>query len=165
MCNLAFFSLVWLICNLKKKTLSLGFYLKLHGKDKISSKSWFCANLAALRLLTNYLSYKSSLLRSSLLRFREDLATKHTNKSAPSEWRAPTIPLFVTEGAGTGMGQQNFDLKWSGKVYHLNLSFPCGSDGKESTCNAGDTSLVPELEDLLEKGVATHSSILSWRIP
>ena len=29
----------------------------------------------------------------------------------------------------------------------------------ESACNAGDP------EDLLEKGMATHSSILAWRIP
>jgi len=36
------------------------------------------------------------------------------------------------------------------------LGFPCGSAGKESTCNAGD--LV--WEDPLEKGMATHSSIL-----
>ena len=85
------------------------------------------------------------------------------------------------------------------------LGFPCGSAGKESSCNAGDlgsipglgrspgegigyplqcswTSLVAQLvknpparqetsvqslgwEDPLEKGKATHSSILAWRIP
>jgi len=84
------------------------------------------------------------------------------------------------------------------------LGFPCGSAGKESTCNAGDPSLIPgsgrspgegigyplqyswaslvaELvknlpgmretwvrslgwEDPLEKGKATHSNILAWRI-
>ena len=83
--------------------------------------------------------------------------------------------------------------------------FPDSSVGKESSCNAGDPSLIPELgrsdgegigyplqyfwaalvtqlvknppvmqeswvlslgwEDLLEKGKATHSSILAWRIP
>ena len=36
-----------------------------------------------------------------------------------------------------------------------------GSDNKESACRAGDLSW----EDPLEKGVATHSSILAWRIP
>ena len=36
-----------------------------------------------------------------------------------------------------------------------------GSDGKESTCSAGDLGL----EDPLEKGKATHSNILAWRIP
>ena len=43
--------------------------------------------------------------------------------------------------------------------------FPGGSDGKESACNAGDLGSIPELEDPLEKGMATHSSILAWRIP
>ena len=71
-------------------------------------------------------------------------------------------------------------------------AFPGGSDGKESACNAGDTvdvGLIPGLaslvaqrlkrlpamretrvqslgqEDPLEKEMATHSSILAWRIP
>ena len=39
------------------------------------------------------------------------------------------------------------------------MEIPCDSDGKESACNAGD------LEDALEKGMATHSSILARRIP
>ena len=41
------------------------------------------------------------------------------------------------------------------------MSFPGSPDGKESTCNAGDLGW----EDPLEKGIATHSSILAWRIP
>ena len=36
---------------------------------------------------------------------------------------------------------------------------------KESAYNAGDLSLIPGLEDPLEKGMATNSSILAWRIP
>ena len=44
------------------------------------------------------------------------------------------------------------------------LGFPGGSDGKESTCNEGDLGLIPRLEDPLEEGMATHSSILAWRI-
>ena len=39
--------------------------------------------------------------------------------------------------------------------------FPCGSAGKESACNAGDLDSIPWLEDPLEKGKATHSSILA----
>ena len=38
-----------------------------------------------------------------------------------------------------------------------------GSEGKESACNAGDTGLIPGQEDLLEKGMATHSSVLAWK--
>ena len=41
----------------------------------------------------------------------------------------------------------------------------CGSDAKESSCNAGDWSSVPGLKDPLEKGTATHSCILACRIP
>jgi len=45
------------------------------------------------------------------------------------------------------------------------LLIPGGSDGKKSACNAGDASLIPGSEDLLEKGMTTHCSILAWRIP
>ena len=45
------------------------------------------------------------------------------------------------------------------------LGFPDGLDGKESACNAGDLSSLPGQEDPLEEGMATHSSILAWRIP
>ena len=42
--------------------------------------------------------------------------------------------------------------------------FPGGSDGKQTTCNLGDLASTPGCEDPLEKGPATHSSILAWRI-
>ena len=42
---------------------------------------------------------------------------------------------------------------------------PGGSDDKESACNARHPSLIPGLEDPLEKEMATHPSILAWRIP
>ena len=45
------------------------------------------------------------------------------------------------------------------------MGFPGDSDGKESTCNAGDSGLIPGSEDPLEKEMATHSSILAWEIP
>ena len=41
--------------------------------------------------------------------------------------------------------------------------FPCGSDGKESACNA-ETQFDPWV-GILEKEMTTHSSILAWRIP
>ena len=45
------------------------------------------------------------------------------------------------------------------------MGFPGGPDGKESAYNAENwvRSLVGE--DLLEKEMATHLSILAWRIP
>ena len=45
------------------------------------------------------------------------------------------------------------------------MGFPGGSVDKESACNAGDLGLIPGLGGSLEKGMATHSSILAWRIP
>ena len=36
---------------------------------------------------------------------------------------------------------------------------------KNSPANAGDALLIPDGEDPLEEGMATHSSILAWRIP
>ena len=46
-----------------------------------------------------------------------------------------------------------------------NTGFPGGSDDKESACNVGDPDLILRWEDPLEKGMATHTSILAWRIP
>ena len=43
--------------------------------------------------------------------------------------------------------------------------FPGGSDGEDSDCNVGDLGLIPGWERALEKGMATHPSILAWRIP
>ena len=40
-----------------------------------------------------------------------------------------------------------------------------GSDGKESTCNAEELGSIPGPGRSLEEGMATHSSILPWRIP
>ena len=48
-------------------------------------------------------------------------------------------------------------------IFRLGLT--CGSDGKEFACNAGDLGSIPGLGKYLEKGAATHSSVLTWRIP
>ena len=45
------------------------------------------------------------------------------------------------------------------------MGLPGGSDGKEFACNVGDLGSIPELGRPLEEGMATHSSILAWRIP
>ena len=46
------------------------------------------------------------------------------------------------------------------------MDFPGGSDGKASAYNAGETWVrFLGQEDPLEKAMATHSSILAWRIP
>ena len=45
--------------------------------------------------------------------------------------------------------------------FSCQVSIPRGSDGEEAAYSAGD----PGQEDPLEKGMATHSSILAWRLP
>ena len=45
------------------------------------------------------------------------------------------------------------------------FGLPCSTDSKESACNAKDPVRSPGREDPLEKGMATHSSIIAWRIP
>ena len=49
-------------------------------------------------------------------------------------------------------------------MLHL-MGFPGGSDGKQAACNAGNLCSISGMEDLLENGMASHSSILAWRIP
>ena len=48
-------------------------------------------------------------------------------------------------------------------VWHW--GFPGGSEDKVTACNAGDPGSIPGLKDPLEKEMASHSSILAWRIP
>ena len=52
------------------------------------------------------------------------------------------------------------------------MYFPGGSDGRESAGNAGDPDSISglgrscgKIHPFLEKGMATPSSILAWRIP
>ena len=52
---------------------------------------------------------------------------------------------------------------------HIRILFPRWLSGKNLRVNAGDTRVVGSIrkgqEDPLEEGMATHSSILVWRIP
>ena len=67
----------------------------------------------------------------------------------------------------------DLSLIWVGKIHRrrdrlptpVSLGNPHGSAGKESSCNAVDLGLIPVLGRSLEKGKASHSSILAWRIP
>ena len=71
------------------------------------------------------------------------------------------IESFCFSDAGT-FGCRNY---W---FLRRDQGFPSGSMGKESTCNAGDAgdkSSIPGSGRSLEEGMATHSSVLAWRIP
>ena len=47
----------------------------------------------------------------------------------------------------------------------MSMGFLHSSDGNESACSAGDLGSIPVSGRPLGKGMATHSSILAWRIP
>ena len=46
-----------------------------------------------------------------------------------------------------------------------NYMLPQWLISKESAYSAGDAGLIPGLEDPLEEEMATHPSILVWKIP
>ena len=46
----------------------------------------------------------------------------------------------------------------------IDWGFPGGSEVKASACSAGDLGSIPGSERALEKEMATHSSLLAWRI-
>ena len=50
------------------------------------------------------------------------------------------------------------------RILSLSLIFRGGSVCQESTCSAGDLGFIPGSGSSLEKDMATHSSILAWRI-
>ena len=60
-----------------------------------------------------------------------------------------------------GVTRVGHDLMTKPQYMLLNIG---GSDGKESACSAGDLGSIPGLENPLEKEMATHSSVLAWRI-
>ena len=78
--------------------------------------------------------------------------------------------------------EEYFIIKMQGKeitMGHSYGSFPGGSDGQvsacnagdlglipgSSACNAGDRGLIPGSKDALEKEMAIHPSIVVWKIP
>ena len=66
-------------------------------------------------------------------------------------WRKPFLTMHFKSFS------TDFCSSWCG--------FPGDSDGKDSACNVGDPGLTPQLGRCPEKEMATHSSILAWRIP
>ena len=74
------------------------------------------------------------------------------------------VSLLIVSGTGFHPWSWEIPQRRGWQPTAVFSGFPGGSDGKESACNAGDLGLIPGLEDSLEKGKATHSSILAWRI-
>ena len=58
-------------------------------------------------------------------------------------------------------GRESFQ----GPTSNLFVNFPLGSGSKEPACNAGDLGSISGLGRSPGKEMATHSSILAWKIP
>ena len=69
-------------------------------------------------------------------------------------WQVYSLPLSRLGSPAVRLGAN----------YSKDCGFPRGSNGKEFTCNAGDLSSVHGSGRSLEKGMATHSSVLSSRM-
>ena len=78
---------------------------------------------------------------------------------------------------GSSAGEESASRKawfdsWVGKIFwrrdrlstSVFMGFPGGLVGKEFACNADTWIRSLVWEDPLEKGMATHSSMLAWRI-
>ena len=79
--------------------------------------------------------------------------------------RIDWFDLLVVKGTVSSLLQHHSSkalILWCSAFFG---GFPGGSDGKESACNAGDQSSIPGLGRSLEKEMATHCSILVWKIP
>ena len=89
----------------------------------------------------------------------KEMAT-HSNTRA---WR---IPWTKEPGSLQSTGSQSVGHDRVTKVNYKHLSGASPVAGsKGSACNAGTIGLIPGQEEPLEKGMATHSSVLAWRIP
>ena len=102
----------------------------------------------------------------------------HGGQSVPAVCRGPWLlrrhPCESTgPGPSDGGGEERVEMTREGlfsetpggAVSRRATSFSGGSEAKESAYNAGDPGLITGCEDPLEKGMVTHSSILTWRIP
>ena len=75
-------------------------------------------------------------------------------------YQAPPSMGFSRQEYWSGVPLPSLEGIWGQLKTFETLGFPDSSVGKELPCSAGVPSLIPGSEDLLEKGQATHSSIL-----
>ena len=86
-----------------------------------------------------------------------------------SSFPGPCFPYFIrSNNLQISTLTSNFLLLSSLHSISRNNSmrgFPRGSDSEESACSAEDLGSILGWEDPPEKGMATHSGTLAWRIP
>ena len=85
----------------------------------------------------------------------------------PLQHSAWGIPWTEGPDGLQSMGLHRVGHDWACTLC-VSAGFPGSPVGREPACNAGDAGvldLIPGSGISWEKGVATHSSILAWRIP
>ena len=101
-----------------------------------------------------------------LERVRHDIATKYRHRTWTKVRQMRKPGLRVKEAFVFRVGVLTcFTLVPAllhNKLLQTFGGFPCGSDGKESACNAGDQVWSLGWKDPLKKGMIT---ILAWSIP
>ena len=138
-------------------------------KEEVTAKDpWRC-----IRVANKILKAALSLTFNWTLRCKvcACLADQHIEIKSTAEGRL-TSPWQVEEKHEASFPEWHFGpwlLGTSPLIYMHALQvrgFPGGSDSKEFACSEGDLGLIPlGWEDALEKGKATNSRILAWRIP
>ena len=77
--------------------------------------------------------------------------------------RLPWGPCYLFSVSSNSKQEGCSGRGLSSRVAICNI--PWWLSSKEATWNAGDESLVPQWEELLEEETATYFSILAWKIP
>ena len=105
--------------------------------------------------------------------------TNFKRKGGRYRWKCRQIYIFTTQRISPGNRFPDY-ISWKphrsflqkykdhlGKKQRLvnNMGFLDSSNGKESVSNVGGLDSVLVSGGSLEKEIATHSSILAWRIP
>ena len=76
-----------------------------------------------------------------------------------------TIYLCLGSSSASNILSPFFNIVNRNSSFKILCPLLGGSEVKASACDVGDLSSIPGSEDPLEKEMATHSSILTWRIP
>ena len=122
-------------------------YNKIKGETKWNEKQWTKST--------------HSLVNKTLIFLREN--SKGEKNSCASRQMDLHVGSWKRHGSREMLSRTCTSCGFCAIVDREGL--PSSSDGKESTCNAGDLRLTPCQEYPLEKKMATHSSILAWEIP
>ena len=96
---------------------------------------------------------------------QKSLAFLYTNNEKTEREIKETIPFTTAvkriKYLGINLPKEIKDLY----IDTILQGFPGGSDHKSSACSEGDPGLIPGLGRSPGEGMATHSSILAWKIP